>query len=624
MVSSADQALVKKELEQHRKVVMRDREVDHWLQSMSKVACGIAPGVPQQSLLSICIDAMDAAKFRCPRNVSASKEFQGLWRPEIHLLGAVSPVCEHYILCDADLKKDASMQVTVLSSALDITHRKLAARGRDMPTELRVHTDNATAEGKNQTMLKFAARLICKGHFDRVSLTQFRVGHSHGLNDQRFSECREVLSASPVLEEPSAYQEVLQKGLAAREKRDLDVQLLHATADWKRFFETLEVNVSGHTQTHQKKVAGQDAVHCFLLTTRGALEEDDVGNLQEFPGSVERHDRDIVMICSMYLSSEVPSQEPFVFVPHVFFAGLPERPTALAPRNELTARQQREFQKTAEAIAAPPWNMNAGCSYLLKFLQDNKDNQSDDWQPPPMDWVTLPTRAVAQGAPAQFPTLHESDLSFAHAEPSKVSVTAKRSRVGVGRLAARLQEEWRPPAATLGNGTADVTPLEPQLPAPADALSTEEWELPAPTLGNATAGAPPAMYGRDGAPPNAVYEPVPPARRGRPPKDPNAKPKASQRAKAKAKATAKAKAGGACPKAKAKERAKAKAKAKSAAAKSAAAPAHRRRRAALPQPADVEHPSCGKCRNKGCAVCRRKAGLVLNADRTAWVYQGAA
>lgn len=328
VVSSADQALVKSELEQHRKAVMCDREVDHWLQCMSKLACGIAPGVPQSSLLSICIDAMDAAKFRCPRNVSASKEFQGLWRPEIHLLGAVSPVCEHYFLCDADLKKDASMQVTVLSSALDITYRKLAARGRDMPTELRVHTDNATAEGKNQTMLKFAAWLVNKGHFDQVSLTQFRVGHSHGLNDQRFSECREVLSASPVLEEPAAYQEVLQKGMAAREKRDLDVQLLHATADWKRFFELLELNVSGHTQTHQKKVAGKDAVHFFVLTTRGRLEEDGMeSNLQEFPGSVERHDRDIVMTCYMYLLEFGCSKPRAVCVCASFFVRAATRAT---------------------------------------------------------------------------------------------------------------------------------------------------------------------------------------------------------------------------------------------------------------------------------------------------------
>ena len=122
------------------------------------------------------------------------------------------------------------------------------------------------------------------------------------------------------------------------------------------------------------------------------------------------------------------------------------------------------------------------------------------------------------------------------------------------------------------------------------------------------------MYGADGAPANTVYEPVPPARRDRLPKDPNAKPdKASQRAKAKAKANAKAKAE-AWPEAKAKGKAKSKAKAKSAAAKSAAATAHRRGRAALPQPADAQIPSCGKFRNSGCAACHQKAGLVLNAD----------
>ena len=130
------------------------------------------------------------------------------------------------------------------------------------------------------------------------------------------------------------------------------------------------------------------------------------------------------------------------------------------------------------------------------------------------------------------------------------------------------------------------------------------------------------MYGADGAPANTVYEPVNPARRGRLPKDPNAKPnKVSQRAKAKANAKAKAEA---WPEAKAKGKAKSKAKAKSAAAKSAAATAHRRGRAALPQPADAQIPSCGKFRNSGCAACHQKAGLVLNADRMAWAYQAAA
>ena len=266
--------------------------------------------------------------------------------------------------------------------------------------------------------------------------------------------------------------------------------------------------------------------------------------------------------------------------------------------------------------------MNAGCSYLLKFLQDNKDNQSEDWQPPPMDWVTLPTRAVVQGATAHFPTLRDGDLSFAHAEPSKVSVSAKRSRVGVGRLAACLQEELGPPAATCGNGTADATPIEVELPAPADALPTEEWELPAATPGNGTAGAPPTMYGRDGGPLQTPSMNLSLLHGGAgPQRIPTQSPRLHSELRRRRR-----------PKQRQKHRLRPKPK-----GRQKPRPKRRVQQQSLQQlpHTDVVVRRClnlpmhnflpaANVATEVCAVCRRKAGLVLNANRTAWVYQAAA
>lgn len=630
VISSSDVARIKEEMKMHREGFMRDREVDALLVANSKIACGITPGLPEMDLLSICIDAMDAAKFRCPRNVSATKEFASLWRPELHLLGAINPLTEHYFICDTDLRKDANLQITVLSAVLESAFHRLQQAGREMPTQLRVHTDNATAEGKNQSMFYYAAWLVHKGLFKQVSLTQFRVGHSHGLNDQRFAECREVLSSSPVLEDPSAFVDVLQQGVKPRDRRELDVQLLHATADWKSFFETIDLQTSGHTQTHGKSAAHKEAVHVFTFASRAETQRGSDGIQIAESYLLPPHDKDIILKCQLYLGSEDLSQTPFVFAAHEHFNRLQaSRPQSLAPRTELTQRQHKEFQKTAERLAAPPWNMSLACAYLLKLLEDNADNGSLDWKPPRMDWVFLNARPAKDAVLPALPTMCEDDLQFARTKPHPVTVRDKaQKRQRLTRAADQLRQHLPPRAPPQTGGVAheDISQPEPSLPSEAE-VEAEPFQTaplaPANTA-SSVAGAPAMMYGRHGAPANTVYEPAPHApRRGRPKASAAPTPHAKRRAgavqaKAKAKSKAKAKA---TPKIQAKAKSKAQAKTKAKArAKANAATGSQRGRAALPQPDNVELGPCSKCRNAGCSVCRKRAGLVLSEDGTAWIW----
>ena len=44
---------------------------------------------PSSSLVKIDIDFCDQAKFKCPRNVDSSKATESLWRPQLHLGGAL-------------------------------------------------------------------------------------------------------------------------------------------------------------------------------------------------------------------------------------------------------------------------------------------------------------------------------------------------------------------------------------------------------------------------------------------------------------------------------------------------------------------------------------------------------
>ena len=141
---------------------MADRKFDAELNLKAQISVGAVPGIIPltDSLLSISMDAMDCAKFKLPRNLQAAKEFQNLWRPEMTMLGAiVEGVTEHYILADQDMVKNANLQCTILGLVLQRTALTLQARGKTMPRHLRVHTDNASGEGKNQTIFYLASWL---------------------------------------------------------------------------------------------------------------------------------------------------------------------------------------------------------------------------------------------------------------------------------------------------------------------------------------------------------------------------------------------------------------------------------------------------------------------------------
>ena len=115
------------------------------------------------SILSSTVDGMDAAKFRLPRCVDAfkSKSFGSAWRPQLHVSGMLlDGLGELFILADSDIKKGGNLQATILSRGLTLAHKWLVEKGIQMPSNWRVHSDNAASEQKNQTIMKFAAYLV--------------------------------------------------------------------------------------------------------------------------------------------------------------------------------------------------------------------------------------------------------------------------------------------------------------------------------------------------------------------------------------------------------------------------------------------------------------------------------
>ena len=481
--AKADQERVAEEYGAHlNRAVMEDRRVDSQL-NLRALQTKDLLSEERSGLLSMCIDAMDAAKFRCPRNISASKEFQALWRPELHLVGCLSiGLIEEYFLSDPDMPKNSSYICHLVAHALDECARHLAQAGKAMPAHFRLHSDNATGEAKNQTLMRFASYLVATEKFETVSLTQFRVGHTHGLIDQRFSEVRKALAESPLLSTPAEFCQAIREGVTPHGQRQLRASHVTAALNWSDHFGKLPTETSGHTQTKGKTDAHLEAVHSFQFMLRRNHE----GAVQELSGAT-CSPQDVLLRCQHYLSSSEDSQPTQVFVPHSDWACLSgPAPEELLPRQSFSKRQRSEFSKTARCISQPPWNMDT--SYLLKLLQDNEDNWSEDWQPPAVSWALGETSYPLQAAPPK-----------AELPPDALEFAAKRvAEVVVKRVIKRQRKE-----AHLGHAGARAAEEPPEL-APEDLPPPAEpiWEAPAPlppTESSAAAGAPEGERGRDGA-----------------------------------------------------------------------------------------------------------------------------
>ena len=240
----------------HLSQVMADRQLDKKLNLRSQMSVGSIPGTlePEATLLSIHIDADGHSEIQGAtehQRIQRVSEFMATrtytcwchrWRAVWALhLGRLRPSQE----CKP------SMHIAGACFGGNTADFEGAWQSYATPPSL-AYPDNASGEGKNQTILYLAAWLVRRELFDSVTLSQFRVGHSHGKPDQRFSEIRTALAQSALLENPEQFAEAIAQGVKPRENRTLKTHRLQATIAFKEFFEAMALKTSGHTQTKGK------------------------------------------------------------------------------------------------------------------------------------------------------------------------------------------------------------------------------------------------------------------------------------------------------------------------------------------------------------------------------------
>jgi hypothetical protein len=165
-------------------------------------------GPPEQSpaedsVLCLTIDGMDQAKFRLPRNLALTKQFDKAWRPQEHCVAVLAAgLVDCFYLLQPDCGADSSMTSSLLSHTLDIVQERLRERGRAMPLHLVIQVDNTARENRNQFVNKWAAWLMLRGLFRSVTFQFLPVGHTHINVDQKFSTIATKLAVQAVFETP--------------------------------------------------------------------------------------------------------------------------------------------------------------------------------------------------------------------------------------------------------------------------------------------------------------------------------------------------------------------------------------------------------------------------------------
>ena len=280
---------------------------------------------------------------------------------------------------DNDIAKDSNMEATVIARTLDLVDAKLKAKGCEMPRSICVNPDNTAREAKNQHFLKFLAFLHATGVVDEDSFESLRSGHSHAEIDQRFSVAGTKLAMASCLEDPLEFAELMKQEMTPVKNREIHIEKLTGTWDFKEWFAPVSCEVSGLTATATHKDKHTNHVWVFtnkntVVDTLGFTEESiDVDHVQ-----AARDDRvvikesDPIMLVKQFMHSQSFTQTPQLLIPSEEFQKLDPSMLKPAQRNSLGDTVLKEFRKTALNVGAPPWNLVKAENYLNCLCDNNE------------------------------------------------------------------------------------------------------------------------------------------------------------------------------------------------------------------------------------------------------------
>eukprot|EP00435_Cladocopium_sp_Y103_P008315 s3646_g2.t1 len=372
-MSKQDVADVDARKAHHINICMADRAVN---MRGNKLAARFenfsSPG--PESLVKLTIDGMDQAKCLLPRprKLLGTSSWAQLWKPAQHLTGIIIwGQMEIFYLLPPDCKKDANMNSYLVARSFEILQKKKPAL--KLPPNLIVASDNTTRESKNQWFAGFCC-VLAATTFTSLEVQFLQSGHTHSEIDQRFSAVAKSIQSAETLETPHDLANHIQTNLKPMQNREIYVEVVQNTLDFQRWLFAANVNLTGLVPT----VKEQFANHVWRFVRRKSLQQQQVVNNHAEWKLLEPAADDICMVVKQYMSSPNPSQEPFLAMPKTVVDQLDPKRLQPSQRNQWNETTLKEFRKTAQAVAALPWQLVRAKDYLDKICRENEAGLVND------------------------------------------------------------------------------------------------------------------------------------------------------------------------------------------------------------------------------------------------------
>lgn len=266
----------------------------------------------EDKFCKIQIDGMDQSKFALPRlkRLVGTSLLSKLWRPSVHVVGVICfGVLEYYALLPCDVPKDSNMNATVISRVLDLVANILRAKGErfSFPSTLLLALDNTPREGKNSFFASYLATLIQKKVFRHIQVEYMQVDHTHNELDQRFSSMAARIKCSDNIEDMSDLCDWLRNHMKPANDREMHIEILPNTYDFRSWMSTYDLHVKGLTSTHTEPYAN----HVWRFSPRlWVTDTEDIEVHHASWQELQQHPEDVILTVKQYMSSSGHSQKP--------------------------------------------------------------------------------------------------------------------------------------------------------------------------------------------------------------------------------------------------------------------------------------------------------------------------
>ena len=266
----------------------------------------------EDKFCKIQIDGMDQSKFALPRlkRLVGTSLLSKLWRPSVHVVGVICfGVLEYYALLPCDVPKDSNMNATVISRVLDLVANILRAKGErfSFPSTLLLALDNTPREGKNSFFASYLATLIQKKVFRHIQVEYMQVDHTHNELDQRFSSMAARIKCSDNIEDMSDLCDWLRNHMKPANDREMHIEILPNTYDFRSWMSTYDLHVKGLISTHTEPYAN----HVWRFSPRlWVTDTEDIEVHHASWQELQQHPEDVILTVKQYMSSSGHSQKP--------------------------------------------------------------------------------------------------------------------------------------------------------------------------------------------------------------------------------------------------------------------------------------------------------------------------